>query len=207
MKELQTAFGPEERGRSAPVLPRGVLRARTLVQSGISRQRLKYLTDNGKLLRLGRGLYSLPDSDVTENHDLAQVAARVPNGVVCLTSALQFHELTTVSPWRIQLLLPRGARPPRIEHPPITLTYASGEAYHAGIEEHNVEGVSVRVTSVAKTIADCFKYRSKVGLDVALEALKQTVEERRATLTEIRKYAKVCRVQNVMRPYLELLSL
>lgn len=192
---------------SLPPLPSGVLRARALVEAGLSRQRIKELTEAGKLLRLGRGLYSLPDSPVTENHDLAQVAARVPQGVICLTSALQFHGLTTASPWRISLMLPRGARPPRIEHPPVALVYASEPAYQAGIEQHVVEGVPVKVTSVAKTVADCFKYRSKVGLDVALEALKQTLEERRVTRAELCRYAQICRVENVMRPYVEALSL
>ena len=133
---------------------------------------------------------------MTENHGLAQAAARVPQGVIYLLSALQFHHLTTISPWRIHLMLPRGARPPHIEYPPLTLVYASELAYQAGIEVHTIEGVSVKVTSVAKTVADCFKYHSRVGLDVALESLKQTLEERRAT-----------RVENVMRPYIEAMSL
>ena len=188
-------------------LPDGVLRARELVASGLSRQRIKILMDAGELLHLGRGLYSLPDSPVTENHDLAQIALRVPRGVVCLSSALQFHGLTTASPWRIYVMLPRGARLPCIDHPPIAVLYAADPAYRAGIEEHSIEGVTVKVTSVAKTVADCFKYRSKVGLDVALEGLKQVLEERRATRAEIRQYAQVCRVDNVMRPYVEALSL
>ncbi len=207
MTTMDAARNETEELASLPTLPSGVLRARALVQSGLSRQRIKDLTDAGKLLHLGRGLYSLPDSPVTENHDLAQIAARVPQGVVCLASALQFHGLTTASPWRIHLMLPRGARPPRIESPPLVLTFAGGEAYHAGVEEFTIEGVSVKVTSVAKTIADCFKYRGKIGLDVALEALKQALEERRTTRAEIRKYARVCRVENVMRPYMEALSL
>lgn len=188
-------------------LPNGILRARTLVAHGLSRQRIKQMAEAGKLLHLGRGLYSLPDSAVTENHDVAQMAARVPQGVLCLTSALQFHSLTTASPWRIYLMLPRGARPPRIAYPPLALVYASEPAYKAGIEAHTVEGVAVQVTSVAKTVADCFKYRSKVSLDVALEALKQTLQEQRATRAEIRQYAKVCRVENIMRPYVEALSI
>ena len=191
----------------ATEFPVGVLRARSLVAEGMSRQKLKELTDAGELLHLGRGLYSLPDSPVTENHDLAQVAARVPQGVVSLSSALQFHGLTTVSPWRVHLMLPRGARPPKIEHPPVSIVYASGEMYSTGIEEHVIEGIPVKVTSIPKTAADCFKYRSKIGLDVALEALKQILEERRATRAEIRQYAKICRVENVMRPYMEALSL
>jgi predicted transcriptional regulator of viral defense system len=203
-KNHQTSIAHEA---TSGTLPAGVLRARTLVASGLSRQRIKELTDAGGLLHLGRGLYSLPDSPVTENHDLALVAARVPQGVICLSSALQFHGLTTVSPWRIHVMLPRGARPPHIDHPPITLVYAGDSAYHAGIEEHMIEGVSVKVTSVAKTIADCFKYRSRVGLDVALAALKQAIEERRTTRAEIRQHAQVCRVENVMRPYVEALSL
>ncbi len=188
-------------------LSAGVLRANTLVQGGLSRQRIKALADAGALIRLGRGLYSLPDAPVTENHDLARVAARVPQGVVCLTSALQFHGLTTASPWRVHLLLPRGARPPKLDHPPVSVVYSSEEAYAAGIEEHLIEGVSVKVTSVAKTVVDCFKYRSRVGLDVALEALRETLLEKRTTRAEIRKMAQICRVETVMRPYVEALSL
>ena len=190
-----------------PPLPKGVLRARALVEQGLSRHQIKELADTGRLLHLGRGLYSLPDSPVTENHDIAQVAARVPHGVVCLASALQFHGLTTQNPWRINLMLRRSARPPHIEHPPLFLVYAQGESFHAGIEEHPIEGVNVKVTCVAKTIADCFKYRSKVELDVALEALRQTLQEKRATRTDIRRYAQICRVENVMRPYMEALSI
>ena len=207
MLKMDSAVNTKVGRAPLPALPGGVLRARALVESGLSRQRIKDLTRAGKLIQLGRGLYSLPDSPVTENHDLAQIAARVPQGVVCLSSALQFHGLTTASPWRIHLLLPRGARPPRIQHPPLTLTYTTGETYLAGIEEHTIEGVTVKVTSVAKTIADCFKYRSKIGLDVALEALKQALGERQTTRAEIREYARLCRVENVMRPYIEALSL
>jgi predicted transcriptional regulator of viral defense system len=188
-------------------LPGGVLRASTLVASGLSRQRIKDLTDTGKLLHLGRGLYSLPGSPITEHHDLAQVAARVPQGVICLSSALQFHGLTTVSPWQVHLMLPRGARPPKIGHPPLAITYANPVAYQNGIEEHRLEGVTVKVTSVAKTIADCFKHRNKIGLDVALSALKQALEERRTSRAEIRQCAQVDRVDKVMRPYVEALSI
>jgi len=187
-------------------IPTGVLRSRDLVAMGMSRLRIKRLTDCGALLHLGRGLYSLPEQLITQDHDLAQVCARVPQGVICLTSALQFHQLTTVSPWRIHLMLPRGARPPRIEHPPIALVYASESTYREGIEEHPIEGVTCKVTSVAKTVVDCFKYRGRVGLDVALAALKQALDEQRATRADIRHFAKVCRVENVMRPYVEALS-
>lgn len=188
-------------------LPSGVLRARSLVDGGISRQVIKNLADAGKLVQLGRGIYSLPDSPVTENHDLAKVAARVPQGVVCLSSALQFHGLTTESPWRVHLMLPRGAHPPRISEPPLAVVYASGQAYSAGIETHEIEGVEIKVTSVAKTLADCFKHRNKIGLDVAMHALKQVLEEQRTTRADIRRYAQICRVENVMRPYVEALSI
>jgi predicted transcriptional regulator of viral defense system len=187
-------------------LPEGVLRARWLVERGISRTQIKNLTDSGQLLHLGRGLYSRPDSSATENHDLAQLAARVPQGVVCLASALQFHQLTTQNPWRVHLMIPRGARPPQLDHPPILLFSATGDSFSEGIEEHQVEGVTVRVTSVAKTVADCFKYRSKVGLDVALEALQEALREHRATRAQIRAFAKICRVENVIKPYLEAMS-
>lgn len=197
---------PEQETGPQPALSSGVLRARELVAGGMTRRQIQELADTGRLLHLGRGLYSLPESPVTEHHDLVQVAARVPHGVVCLTSALQFHQLTTVSPWRVHLMVPRGSRPPHIDHPPLLVFYANDSAYQAGIEEHTIEGVPVKVTTVAKTIADCFKYRNKIGLNVALEALKQVLEERRATRAEIRGFAQICRVENVMRPYLDALS-
>ncbi len=206
-KTSQLTTNLEIDSSSSVELPNGVLRARKLVAGGLSRRNIKEMTDAGALFRLGRGLYSLPDSPVTENRDLAQIAALVPKGVICLTSALQFHALTTASPWRIHLMLPRGARKPRIQSPPVALIYASEPAYEAGIEMHMIEGVPVQITSVAKTVADCFKYRNKVGMDIALEALKQTLEERRATRAEIRKYAKVCRVEKIMQPYVEALSI
>jgi predicted transcriptional regulator of viral defense system len=188
-------------------LPDGVLRARRLTELGLSRTQIKNLTDSGKLLHLGRGLYSRPDSSTTENHDLVQVAARVPHGVVCLSSALQFHQLTTQNPWRVHLMIVRGARPPQLDHPPLFLVYAAGDSFTEGIEEHEIEGVTVKVTTVAKTVADCFKYRNKIGLDVALEALRESLSERRATRAQIRAFAKICRVENVIKPYLEAMSL
>ena len=204
MTETQPSNNPSKQSLSA--LPQGVLRARELVASGMTRQRIKELADAGQLLHIGRGLYSLPEAPVTEHHDLAQVAARVPHGVVCLTSALQFHQITTASPWRVHLMLPRGSRLPHLDHPPLAVVYAGKAAYEAGVEEHAIEGVQVKVTSIAKTVADCFKYRNKIGLNVGLEALKQVLEERRATRAEIRGFAQTCRVENVMRPYMDALS-
>ena len=193
---------------ASQALPEGVLRASRLRKElGLSSSQITRLIASRKLIRLGRGLYSRSDSATTENHDIAQVAARAPHAVLCLASALQFHHLTTQNPWRVQLMLERGARAPSIEHPPLFLAYASGESFHTGIEQHQIEGVAVKVTSVAKTVADCFKYRNKIGLDVALEALKEALQEKKATRAEIRKFAQVCRVEKIMRPYIEALSI
>lgn len=192
---------------SAASLKDGILRARDLARHGFSRQRIMRLTERGELTRVGRGLYSRPDATVTENHTLAQVCARVPHGVICLASALQFHTLTTQNPWQVWVLIEKGARDPQMDYPPLNVIHASGEAFSAGVEEHEIEGVTVRVTNVAKTVADCFKYRNKIGLDVALEALKECLQERRVDRTSIRHYARICRVERILRPYMEAFSL
>ncbi len=127
--------------------------------------------------------------------------------MICLASALQFHGLTTQNPWQVWALIERGARPPRMDYPPLNVVRAGGESFTAGIEEHLIEGVTVRVTCVAKTIADCFKYRNRIGLDVALEALKECLQERRADRASIRRYARICRVEQVIRPYMEALAI
>lgn len=193
--------------QNGEALPNGVLRGRDLTQQGVSRQRVQRLLARGELVRIGRGLYARPDATMTENHTLAQVSARVPQGVICLASALQFHQLTTQNPWQVWLLIERHARVPHLDYPPLRVLRAGGEAFTEGVEEHSVEGVTVRVTSVAKTVADCFKYRNKTGLDVALEALRECLQERRTDRTLLRQYARVCRVERVMQPYMEALSL
>src|SRR5579859_3136746 len=186
----------------------GVLRSRDLAQHGIAREYLTRLTQAGLLERTGRGLYVLPDAELTEHHSLAEVAKRVPAGIVCLLSALRFHDLTTQAPFEVWLALPPTARHPRSGSPPLRVVRFSGPALTEGVEEHVIEGVRVRVYNPAKTVADCFKYRNKIGLDVALEALRETWRARRATMDELWHYAEVCRVATVMRPYLEsLLSL
>jgi predicted transcriptional regulator of viral defense system len=145
------------------------------------------------------------DAELDRNHSLAEACKRVPHGVVCLLSALQFHELTTQAPFEVWLALGEKARLPRVEYPPLRIFRFSGPALTTGVEEHRVEGVPVKVYGPAKTVADCFKYRNKVGLDVALEALRDCWRQRRATMDEIWRAAQVCRVANVMRPYLESL--
>jgi predicted transcriptional regulator of viral defense system len=192
---------------ATPSLADGILRARDLAQQGWSRQRLTRLTAKGALVRVGRGLYSRPDATVTENHTLAQVCARVPHGVICLASALQFHQLTTQNPWQVWVLIEKGAHVPQLDYPPLNVVQASGEAFSAGVEEHRIEGVTVRVTSVAKTIADCFKYRHRIGLDVALEALQEGLQDQRADRASIHHYARIGRVERIIRPYMEAFSL
>jgi len=145
-------------------------------------------------------------SPITEHHDLAEVAKRLPGANVCLISALSFHEITTQIPHEIWVALPRGSRTPRIGNMKLRVTRVTGLALTEGREEHRLEGVSVLIYSAAKTVADCFKFRNKVGLDVALEALRECVRQRKATIAQIRHYAEICRVARVMQPYLESLS-
>jgi len=164
------------------------------------------LTQQGELLHVGRGLYSRPDTTVTENHTLARVCARVPQGVICLASALQFHQLTTQNPWQVWLLIENHARAPQMPYPPLRILRAGGEAFREGVEEHQIEGVTVRVTNVAKTVADCFKYRNKVGIDVAVEALRDFTRKHRGGANELARYARVCRVTRVMQPYLDAIA-
>jgi len=183
----------------------GVLRPRDLARHGIAREYLARLSRAGLLERSGRGLYVLPDAELTEHHSLVEGAKRIPAGIVCLLSALRFHELTTQAPFEVWLALPPAARRPRPGTPPLRIVRFSGRALTEGVEAHVIEGVRVRVYNPAKTVADCFKYRNKIGLDVALEALRETWRERRATMDELWHFAEVCRVATVMRPYLESL--
>lgn len=184
----------------------GVLRPRDLPRYGIPHTYVSRLHRRGLLDRPERGLYTLPDADTTEHHTLAEAAKRVPNSVVCLLSALRFHNLTTQAPFEVWLAIDTKARRPRTTALPLRIIRASGQALSAGVEEHEVEGVPVRVYSPAKTVADCFKYRNTIGLDVALEALRDTWRQRRSTMDDLWRYARICRVANVMRPYLESLA-
>jgi predicted transcriptional regulator of viral defense system len=182
---------------------RGALRTRDLAAHRIPRTTLSRLVESGQLVQISRGLYALPDHSRSEQHQLADIAVRNPQGVFCLLTALRFHELTTQSPHEIWLAIPNKAHPPKLDYPPLRIVRFSGTALTQGVETHIVDGVSVRVYSVPKTVADCFKYRNKIGLDVALEALRESRREKRATNDELWHYAKICRVANVMRPYME----
>jgi predicted transcriptional regulator of viral defense system len=184
---------------------RGLVRARDLQRLRIPTAVLTRLVREGQLIRRSRGVYTVPEHEPTEHTDLAAVAKRAPKAVICLLSALRFHELTTQNPFEVWIMIDRKARQPAIEHPPVRVIRASGAALREGTDFHRTEGVLVRVTDPAKTVADCFKYRSKVGADVAIEALRDCWRQRKATMDEIHRYAKIDRVVNVMRPYLESL--
>ncbi len=182
---------------------KGLLRASDLDAISAPRIVLTRLTAAGLLEKVGRGLYRLPDAQVSEFESLGTVATKVPQAVFCLLTALQFHELTTQLPRQVWIAMPRGSHPPRIDYPPVKMVQFTGDAYSAGIEEVERDGVKLRVYNVAKTVADCFKHRNKIGLDVALEALKDARARSKASVDDIWRFAKICRVANVMRPYLE----
>jgi predicted transcriptional regulator of viral defense system len=184
---------------------RGALRPRDLEAFGYSPNTLWWLYHTGRAERVARGLYVPLLADTTEHHSLVEASLRIPHGVVCLLSALRFHELTTQNPHEVWMAVERGTRKPREPRLPLRLMTFSGEAFAAGIETHTIESTGVRVYTPAKTVADCFKYRNKLGLDVALEALRDVWRGRRATMDDLVHYARICRVANVMRPYLESL--
>ena len=180
-----------------------LVRPRDVEALGIARESLLRPYRRGLLVRQARGVYALPQTPVTEHHSLAMAAKRVPRGVICLLSALRFHGLTTQDPHEVWIAIDLKARKPSVQSPALRVVRFSGRALVEGVEESEIEGVRVRVYSAAKTVADCFKYRHKIGIDVAIEALRDSVRTRKATIDEIHRYAKACRVANVMRPYLE----
>lgn len=185
---------------------RPILRAADADRLGIHTQALTRLVAEGMLERVGRGRYRSPTAHVSEHHGLALSAAAVPRGVVCLLSALVFHGIGTQNPSEVWVALDRRARAPRAPWPPLRIVRFSGRALTEGIETHQIEGEPVRIYSLPKTLADCFKYRNKLGMEIALEALKDAWNGRRVRMSELDVYARVCRVERVMRPYLEALS-
>lgn len=183
-----------------------LLRARDLAEHGLPTMALSRLVAAGKLQRVTRGVYSLPERSISAHRSLAEVAIRVPRGVVCLLSALRLHEIGTQAPFEVWLAIPQTMPAPRVERPALHVVRMSGTALSEGIERVEVDGVSVPAFNLAKTVADCFKYRNKIGLDVALEALSEAWRARRVTMDELWHYATIDRVHNVMRPYLEALG-
>jgi predicted transcriptional regulator of viral defense system len=185
---------------------KGLVRPRDLASRDIPRVILTRLVRSGRLERIGRGLYALPHRDVTEHQGLAETAKRFPHGVVCLLSALRFHGLTTQDPFEVWMAIDRKARRARQDHPPLRIVRFPARALVEGVEEHQIEGVKVRITSPARTVVDCFRYRSKVGLDVAIEALRDYRRGAASTVDEIWKAAEIARARSVIRPYLEALA-
>lgn len=188
----------------------GLLRPLDLDAQGLPRVSLTRLVRQGRLARVGRGLYALPDRPVSEHATLAEVARRSPHAVICLLSALRFHKLTTQNPFEVWLAIPGKAHAPKLEHPPLRVVRCSEAGLTEGVDQHEIDGVAVRITNLPRTVADCFKYRNKIGLDVALEALKDALGQnggpRRVSIDALWHFAERNRVSQVMRPYLESLA-
>jgi len=181
------------------------MRMSDALAQGISRYMLYSLRDRGLIERVTRGVYRLVELPPLGNPDLVTVALRCPNAVVCLVSALAFHNLTTQIPHEVSVAIPRNARPPSLDFPPVRAYRFADAAFHAGIGEYQVDGVTVRIYSPEKTLADCFKFRNKLGMDLVLEALKLYKSRRQFNVDKILEEARTCRVENVMKPYLEAL--
>jgi predicted transcriptional regulator of viral defense system len=191
----------------AIVREKGIARARDLRAAGIPLVYLKRLCDEGLLTQLGRGLYQIPDQVGSHvEHNLAEVARLVPKGIICLISALRYHKLTTQLPHAVWLTIAQKARAPKSKAPPLEIVRASDPALTAGVEQIEIEGVAVSIYNPAKTVADCFKFRRRVGTDVAIEALRDGLRQRKFTPSELMEYAAIDRVANVIRPYVEAIT-
>lgn len=183
----------------------GVMRTSQAIRMGIAPRTLYAMRDAGTILQEGRGLYRLAGTSAGSYTDLIHVSLRAPKGVICLISALAFHELTTQIPHYVYLALPQSSEKPRIEYPPLRIFWLSAGPFMAGIEEHVLDGIPVRIYSLEKTVVDCFKFRNKIGLDVALDALKECLRSRRGQVDVLEKYARIDHVEKVIHPYLEAL--
>ena len=184
---------------------RQMVRLRNLAPQGIAGNDIQRLVAADKIERVGRGLYRAKDADVTENYSLLQAALLVPKGIVCLLSALRYHDLTTQAPFEVWMAIDNKAWRPTVGDVPLRIHYFTGAALTAGVEAHTIEGVPVKIYSAAKTVADCFKFRNKIGIDVALEALREYFK-RRMPEKDLWHYAEICRVKNVIYPYMEAMQ-
>lgn len=184
----------------------GTLRASRAIALGVHPRVLYRLRNAGRLQSISRGVYRLADLPALSSPDLAAVASRIPQGVICLISALAFHGITTQIPHRVDVAVPRGTKQPRLKFPPIRIFRFSAPIFEAGIEKHRVDNIEVRVYSAAKTVADCFRFRNRIGIDVAIEALKLFHTRKKSSLRELIKYARLGRIERVMMPYLEALQ-
>ena len=185
------------------VRQKGVVRPKDLDEFQIPRIYLQRLKDKGLLYRVARGLYSITNAEVSEYHTLVEASKRVPNGVICLLSALQYHGITTQNPSKVWMAIRQKAWRSQIERPSIRFFHYSDLAYKTGISEYKIESSIVKIYNPAKTIIDCFKYRNKIGLDIAIEALKDGYQQRKCSINELWQYAEICRVKKVIKPYLE----
>lgn len=204
---MKSTFSKREEQLAQLARQVGTIRARELERHGIARSYLRQLVERGVLEQAGRGLYTLANADTSEYQTLIESSIRLPHGVICLATALRYHNLTTQNPWKIWMLIEKGKRVPKVDYPPLLVFQASGRSFGDGIETHLLDGTPVRVTSVAKTVADCFKFRSKIGLDVALEALRECLRERRTTQEDLHHFARICRVERIMQPYIEAFAI
>ena len=184
----------------------GVLRTTRALRAGIHPRDLYALRDAGVLERVSRGVYRLADLPPLAEPDLVTVAARIPKAVIALVSALHFHGLTTEIPHEVSIALPKGTARPRLDWPPLRIYRLSGVMFTFGIETHERDGVRLRVYGAARTVADCFKFRNRLGIEVAVEALRTGLEERKFTPAELLRVARICRVAGIIRPYLEALQ-
>ena len=203
MDDIKSAQSTIKRAESVFKRKGGLLRMADAVRAGVHRDTLRVMVERGELEKISRGLYRLIDSQMPTHPDLAAVAVKVPHGVICLISALAYHELTTQIPHEVYLAIDRNSEPPRIEFPPVRTFRFSGAAFTEGVERHKVDSVTLRVYSREKTIADCFKFRNKIGLDTCVEALRRYRESRGFNPDVLLRYAAICRVKQVMRPYIE----
>ena len=181
----------------------GQLHMSEAIHQGISRYMLYKMRDNGLIEQISRGVYRLAELPAITQPDLVTVALRFPKSVVCLTSALSYHEITTQIPHEVSVAVTRVSRMPSLDNPPIHAYKFSEDAFKAGIEKHQIDGATVQIYNVEKTLADCFKYRNKLGMDVVLEALKLYKSHKKVNITALMEYARVCRVKSIMQPYLE----
>jgi len=203
VESFRLEFGVKEKPEDIFRSCGGQLRMSEAIQRGITRYTLYSLRDRGVIEQISRGIYRLVELPPIGSPDLVTVGLRFPNAVICLVSALAFHEITTQIPHSVSVAVSRESRMPSLEYPPLIVHRFSGQAYRAGIEEHQIDGVPVKIYNPEKTIVDCFKFRNKIGMDVVLEALKFYRDRKKFNLGALLNYAKICRVEKVMSPYLE----
>ncbi len=181
-------------------------RLHELKAAGVPETVVARLTRSGRVVRLARGLYQLPDADLQTGHTLAEVAKIVPKGVICLISALVYHELTLQLPSFVWVAIEVHTRQPKHRYPPMRFVRFSRRALTEGVEQHMIEGVPVKITSPARTIVDCFRFRNKIGVDIAISAMREALRKRVCSPDDIMGYARSLRIASVVRPYLEAMT-